>query len=413
MPVLNVGLACEYQTSETVPVFESDGVTYTDEFYSYIQDALDLIEFANSTDFENSSWARLRRDMGHPEPFGLDMIGIGNEQWEKNNNQWFERYEAFEKEIHKLYPEMKLVGTTGPGVQDSDYNKSWNWIRENMAENPNFVSVVDEHYYREPDWFYNNINFYDSYPRDVKVFAGEYASRRRNLPNDPEANTWEAALSEASYLTMVERNADVVYMASYAPLFARLGYTQWSPDMIWFDDAESYGSPTYYVQKMYSTNMGDYTLKSELNQLSPVPWVYQNTSFDTESGDIIIKIANSSGSEMNVPVNVDDEFDLARTAQVMQIAETDLNAVNSIADPMNVSPEGSTIDNIENSFETALPAYSFTVIRINTGSDQPEIPETIENAKYENNTVSFTLNGKANSTVNVYAAEYTALLLLR
>lgn len=405
VPVLSVGLACEYQTSETVPVFESDGSTYTDEFYQYIQDALDLIEFANSTDFENSEWARLRRDMGHPEPFNLDMIGIGNEQWEKNGNQWFERYEAFEKEIHAAYPEIKLVGTSGPGVQDSDYNNAWSWIRENMAENPNFVSVVDEHYYREPSWFYDNINFYDSYPRDVKVFAGEYASRRRNLPNDPDANTWEAALSEASYLTMVERNADVVYMASYAPLFARLGYTQWSPDMIWFDDAESYGSPTYYVQKMYSTNMGDYTLNTELNQLSPKPWVYQNTSFDEESGDIIIKIANSGDTALDLPVTIDSSFDVSGTAEIIQIAESDLNAVNSIEDPYNVSPTETTITNIDNTFETQLPAYSFTVIRVKTGD---KAVQTIENARYENGAVVFTLNNIKGTAVKAFAAEYAA-----
>ena len=402
VPVLNVGLACEYQSSETVPVFESDGVTYTDEFYQYIQDALDLIEFANSTDFENSEWARLRRDMGHPESFGLDMLGIGNEQWEKNGNQWFERYEAFEKAIHEKYPDMKLVGTSGPGVQDSDYNNAWSWIRENMAENPNFVSVVDEHYYRTPDWFYENINFYDDYPRDIKVFAGEYASRQRNLPNDPEANTWEAALSEASYLTMVERNADVVYMASYAPLFARLGYTQWSPDMIWFDDAESYGSPTYYVQKLYSTNMGDYTLKSELSQLSPEPWVYQNTSFDEETGDIIIKIANSGGNAVTVPVTIDDSFELTGTAEVSRIAEDDLYAVNSIEDPYNVSPEESTME-VDNSFELELPGYSFTVVRIATDTGAAE---KIENAVYADGAVTFTLNGEAGNAIKAFAAEY-------
>lgn len=405
VPVLNVGLACEYQSSETVPVFKADGVTYTDEFYQYIQDALDLIEFANSTDFENSEWARLRREMGHPDPFNLDIIGIGNEQWEKNNNQWFERYEAFEKEIHARYPEMQLVGTSGPGVQDDNYNNAWSWIRENMAENPNFVSVVDEHYYREPSWFYDNINFYDNYPRDVKVFAGEYASRRRNLPNDPDANTWETALSEAAYLTMVERNADVVYMASYAPLFARLGYTQWSPDMIWFDDAESYGTPTYYVQKLYSTNMGDYTLKSDLNQLSPEPWVYQNTSYDTESGDIIIKIANSGDSSIDIPVTIDSSFELSGTADIMQIAESDLYAVNSIEDPYNVSPNESTLDNIDNSFEIELPAYSFTVIRVKT---KTESAQTIENAKYENSSVTFTLNNKKGNTIKAFAAEYTS-----
>ena len=368
VPVVNVGMACQYQSKETVAIDSA-------AFEQYIQDALDLIEFANGTD-ENNEWVKKRIEMGHPDTFKLEIIGIGNEQWE-DNNDWFKRYERFESAIHAKYPDMKLVATSGPGVQDDHYYPAWSWLREKTAErtadDPVFAYVVDEHYYRTPDWFYSNINFYDSYPRDVKVFAGEYASRRRNWSNDPAANTWEAALSEAAYLTMVERNADVVYMASYAPLFARINYTQWSPDMIWFDDANSYGSPTYYVQKLYSNNMGDYTLDSTLAAYGTETGVYSNASYDVESGDIIIKIANSNNTEKTLPIELEG-FTLNGTAEVQRI-EADIEAWNTIRNPEKVSPKTSVITDFKNNYDYTVPASSFTVLRIAT-KEEKKAPAT-------------------------------------
>ena len=256
LPVVSVGIACQYQSSELVDINSA-------EFQEYIQDALDLIEFANGD--INTEWGALRAEMGHPESFGLEMIGIGNEQWETSKVNFQARYERFEQAIHEKYPDMKLIGTAGPSVQSDTYNTAWKWIREKMQQNNNFVYAVDEHYYMQPDWFYKNDDLYDRYPRDTKVFAGEYASRTQNLPNDRFSNTLNTALSEAAFMTGLERNADVVEMASYAPLFARINYTQWSPDMIWFDDVTCYGTPSYYVQKMYGNNAGDYTVKSELS----------------------------------------------------------------------------------------------------------------------------------------------------
>ena len=300
---------------------------------------------------------------------------------------------------------MKLVGTSGPGVQDLGYYQAWKWIREKAKTNPNFVSVVDEHYYRTPDWFYQNINFYDNYDRSVKVFAGEYASRWVNQPNDPAANTWETALSEAAYLTMIERNADVVYMASYAPLFARLNYTQWSPDMIWFDDVSSYGSPTYYVQKLYGNNMGNYTLKTTLTEFADISSVFQNTSYDTASGDIIIKIANSCNKTQEIPLTIDDTFVLTGNASFEQITD-ELAAVNNIANPENVSPVKTEISDMTSDYMLTLPAYSFTVIRIET-EDSADI-DTVADAVYENDAVSFTLNNMQGTACTAYTAEYTA-----
>lgn len=357
VPVVNVGMACQYQSGEVVDV-------NSDAFQQYIRDALDLIEFANGD--VSTTYGKIRSDMGHPEPFDLHIIGIGNEQWQTSSNNWFTRYEKFEQAIHEKYPDIKLVATSGPGVQDDSYNAAWSWIRGKAASNSNFAYVVDEHYYRTPDWFYSNINFYDSYPRDVKVFAGEYASRQRNLSNDPAANTWEAALSEAAYLTMVERNADVVYMASYAPLFARIGYTQWSPDMIWFDDANSYGSPTYYVQKLYSNNLGDYTLKSTLKEYGEGTGVYANASYDTETGDIIVKIANSNAVAKTIPIELDESFDINGTVSVEQIASFPVTLWNTIADPETVYPNKNAIYDFTHNYDYTVPRSSFTVLRIGT-----------------------------------------------
>ena len=142
VPVVNVGMACEYQSKETVPVFESDGKTYTSEFYQYIQDALDLIEFANGD--SSTTWGKVRCDMGHEEPFNLSMIGIGNEQWYINGNQWYDRYEAFEQEIHKVYPDIKLISTSGPSASGPSFDEAWKWIRENSSQNDSFTYAVDE-----------------------------------------------------------------------------------------------------------------------------------------------------------------------------------------------------------------------------------------------------------------------------
>lgn len=357
VPVVNAGMGCQYRTGDVVPINSED-------FQQYIQDALDLIEFANSTDTEQG-YGKVRADMGHPEPFNLKIIGIGNEQWQTEDNEWFMRYEKFEEAIHNKYPDIKLVATAGPNVQDPGYDQAWSWIRGKAQTNPNFAYVVDEHYYREPSWFYGNINFYDDYSRDIKVFAGEYASRWYNAPNSPNLNTWEAALSEASYLTMVERNADVVYMASYAPLFARLNYTQWSPDMIWFDDASSYGSPTYYVQKLFSNNMGDYTLESSLKDYGAETGVYSVASYDSETRDIIIKIANSNDMAQVIPIELDNSFELTGTATASYI-EANPADFNSIENGDKVSDKETELTGITNKYNYTVPASSFTVLRIRT-----------------------------------------------
>ncbi|OPJ57552.1 alpha-L-arabinofuranosidase C-terminal domain-containing protein [Clostridium oryzae] len=342
LPVVNVGLACQYQSTELVEVEDA-------AFQEFITDALDLIEFANGD--ANSYWGHIRMQMGHPEPFKLEMIGIGNEQWETERVDFFKRYQLFEEAIHEKYPSIKLIGSAGPDITSEKYSSAWEFYHKQAKENADFVYAVDEHYYVKPEWLCSNIHFYDKYPRDVKVFAGEYAAH-----NDNCINNWGAALSEAAFLTGIERNADVVVLACYAPLFARLGYVQWSPDMIWFDGEHSYGSPSYYVQKMYSTFMGTDVLQV-INDEEEIPF---NVSYDKEEQAVIVKLVNTT--EHTVHVKLDSDFALGKDGEVC-IMEGNEHDVNSIDKPFNVVPQKHHIK-VEENMDYAVNAKSFHIIKM-------------------------------------------------
>ncbi|MCR5468819.1 MAG: alpha-L-arabinofuranosidase [Lachnospiraceae bacterium] len=249
LPVLNIGVACQFRSFDTVPVDSP-------EFEEYVQDALDLIEFANGD--TDTKWGALRAAMGHPASFNLEMIAIGNEQWESDHVDLFERYRRFEEAIHKVHPEIKCLGTAGPFVNHELHKGAWDFYYDEAKKKPNSTYAVDEHYYVKPQWLYDNVDFYDEYPRDVAVFAGEYAGHDAN-----QSNSMEAALAEAAMISGMERNGDVVKLASYAPLFNRIGHSQWTPDLIWFDDKKVVLTPSYYVQKIFSEYAGTATL--ELN----------------------------------------------------------------------------------------------------------------------------------------------------
>lgn len=351
LPVQNVGLACQYMSKELVAIDST-------EFKELILDVLDLIEFANGS--TASRWGSLRASMGHPEPFGLEMIGIGNEQWETENSQFFERYIAFEKAIHDKYPDIKLIGSAGPDVTSSHYTSAWDFYKQKANEDNNFTYAVDEHYYRPVEWLYENNEFYDDYPRNVKVFAGEYAAHVNPGMNHPDSNNLESGLSEAAFLTGVERNADVVVLASYAPLLARVGYAQWSPNLIWFDDKTCYGTPSYYVQKMYASNMGTYTLVNKLNKKDA--GLYQTVSYDETSSDIIIKIVNSSEDSQLLELDFDKEWNLSKEIKVCELTSQNKLDYNTIEETKKVVPveKKLTLDKME----YLLPASSFTIIRI-------------------------------------------------
>lgn len=358
LPVLNVGLACQYQSYELVEMG-------TKAFDELLQDALDLIEFANGD--TQSTWGSVRARMGHPEPFGLTMLGIGNEQWETDKVHFFERYCAFEKAIHAVHPEIQLIGSAGPDVTSEKYEKAWNFYheRENVE---NFVYAVDEHYYVKPEWLFEHNDFYDNYSRKIKVFSGEYAAHPFNGMNRPDANILEGALAEAAFLTGVERNADVVVLASYAPLFARLGYTQWSPDMIWFDEISSYGTPSYYVQQMFGVNCGTITLdmKGQEKALAK-EGIYVNVSLDEKTGEVIVKAVNRNKEQAVLPLIWDEGIRAAGNARITVLTGEENEARNSIEAPDVILPEE---HDTENTASLELPGYSFVVARIPAAAEK-------------------------------------------
>lgn len=243
VPVVNCGMTCQGGIHAGVSTYMA---SVGDELNTYIQDALDLIEYANGD--ESTTWGKKRVEAGHKEPFNLKYLAVGNEQW---GPEYHKRFEEFQKVLNEKHPEITLISAAGPIAEGPLITDAWSWIKEKASK-----TIVDEHYYMNPDWFLNNTERYDSYDRSgPKVFLGEYAS---------QSNSLRSALSEAAYLTGLERNSDVVKMASYAPLFAKADNFQWAPDMIWFNGATNYATPNYYVQKIFGTNLGTQMLKDEL-----------------------------------------------------------------------------------------------------------------------------------------------------
>lgn len=234
---------CEDLGAKPIPILPAgynphsgEGVP-VDELGEWIDDALDLIEFANGD--ENTKWGAIRVKLGHKEPFNLEYIGIGNEEV---GQEFFDRYPYFHKAIKEKYPEIKVINSSGPFAAGCDFERGWKSARDNGSD------LVDEHYYMSPEWFIANCDRYDEYSKEgPKVFLGEYATW---------GNTYYNALTEAAYMTGMEKNAASVSLACYAPLFANADYVNWQPDMIWFDNHRSYGSANYYVQKMFMNNQG-------------------------------------------------------------------------------------------------------------------------------------------------------------
>ncbi len=352
LPVLNVGLACQYQSLELVGID-------TPEFAEFVQDAVDLIEFANGD--VNTKWGAVRAKLGHPAPFGLKMLGIGNEQWQTDKVDFFERYVIFEKAVHDYDPTIKLIGSAGPDITSERYTAAWDFYKK-YEEVPGFAYAVDEHYYVHPNWLFDHVDFYDNYNRDIKVFSGEYAAHPKSGFNMPDANNLIGAISEAAFMTGIERNSDVVVLASYAPLFARVGYAQWSPDMIWFDDKVAYGTPSYYVQKLYGENIGDVTLATDGREKELAKaGVYYSTTYKKENDCIIIKIVNRN----ETPITLDVELDALWAAKSEYDADImcheEKEAYNCVLAPEKVKPyktSGKLSDGI------TLPGQAFAVIRI-------------------------------------------------
>lgn len=247
VPIVNCGMSCQARAAG-----QTNTLAALNDLDRYIQDALDLVEFCRGD--ASTTWGSVRINMGHIQPFEIDYLGIGNEQW---GEEYFKRYEKFVEVFREKYPDIKLITSSGPLSSGDLFDYAWSEIDSHKDDTVKYADLVDEHYYNEPEWFLKNTTRYDGYDREgtTEVFLGEYAAK---------SNSLKAAISEAAYMTALERNSDVVKMAAYAPLFGNTLSSQWKPDMIWFNNSKVYGSVNYYVQKMFANNTGDYLLESSL-----------------------------------------------------------------------------------------------------------------------------------------------------
>lgn len=339
LPVLPAGVPCqnsEHGQQGGVPMCEMD---------NYIQEVLDLIEWANGD--AKTEWGRKRAEAGHPKPFNLKYLGIGNE--DQITDVFEERFEMIYKAVKEKHPEITVIGTVGPFYEGTDYEEGWK-VATRLE-----VPIVDEHYYVSPGWFIHNQDYYDRYDRNKsKVYLGEYAS---HLPGRPV--NIETALSEALYLTAVERNADIVTMTSYAPLLAKEGHTQWNPDLIYFNNTEVKPTVGYYVQKLYGQNAGDVYLPSRIDISNQQDGVRKRIAAsvvrDSMTGDIILKMVNM------LPVPVQTDIDL--TSLGLTSSQGILTVLTGTPDDKLAQPVESVVSVPEN-YRSELPAYSFTVLRI-------------------------------------------------
>ncbi len=345
VPVLNAGMTCEIQ-SPFYKVYD----TGSGEFSQYVQDALDLVEFCRGDG--STKWGAVRIAMGHEEPFDLKYIGIGNEQWQSEYHEHYKEFvKAFEEAAASnpaLYGDVELIVANGTAF---DSTEGWTYLSQNPDK---ITTLVDEHYYQTPEWFLANTHRYDDYDRNgqAKVFLGEYAAK---------ANTLDAALAEAAYMTGLEKNGDVVEMACYAPLFSHEKLNQWVPDLIFYSNDGIFGSANYYVQQMYGNNAGKYSLESALAG-APEQTLYES-AVDAD-GDVILKLVNVSDEEQEVNIVLEgrEMACFLPEAEVTVLAGADQKAMNSFKE-MAVQPQGSTIAVSEN-FQYTVPARSLTVIRM-------------------------------------------------
>ena len=365
LPVISCGLACQFQNPDpTIP-----GVHVAlDDLDSYIQDALDLVEFANGP--VDSKWGKVRADMGHPEPFNLKYLGVGNEQWDYDEQHgdygpvFTERLKKFNAALRAKYPNLKLIGTTGPNSEGWDFDL----LQPRMKELK--VDLYDEHYYRNEQWFLSHGLRYDSYDRKgPKVFAGEYACHGSN---NHKWNHYYTSLLEAAHMTGIERNADIVHMATYAPLFAHVEGWQWRPDAIWFDNLRMFKSVSYYVQQMYAMNKGTNVLSLTMDK-KPVAGqdgqdgLFASSVFDKQTGEVIIKVVNTSKTAQPVSIQLNG-MKGERTAQTITLSHDGMDDENTLDNPEKITPQNGTLKLDAGKGSTLLlddvPALSFRLYKV-------------------------------------------------
>lgn len=355
LPIISCGLACQF-----VNVGHTKGIVPMDKLDPYIQDALDLIEFANGD--VHTKWGKIRAEMGHPQPFHLKYLGVGNEQW---GPEYVERLEAFQEVIRKTYPDIRIVGSSGPHPDDEKFDYLWPEMKRLK------VDLVDEHFYRPYDWFLKEATRYDRYDRKgPKVFAGEYACHK--------TNQFDAAIAEAALMTGMERNADVVHMTAYAPLFAHREGWQWTPDLIWFDNVSYYPTCSYYVQKMYANHPGTHVLPLSMDKKAVTGaegqnGLYASAVWDKNENSYILKIVNTSPQAQNVTFTLNGlkKEEKNRKAFCTTLSTQGDVKGNSFETPSAITPKESELELNGNSFQVTLTPNSFSLYKIVSGSQYP------------------------------------------
>ena len=353
LPVVNCGLACQYQNNS------EDAHVKVADLGSYVQDALDLIEFANGD--TTTEWGRLRAEMGHAAPFNLKFIAVGNEQW---GEEYPARLKVFVEAIRKAYPDIKIIGSSGPNSEGKDFEYLWPEMRKLK------VDLVDEHFYRPEDWFLASGNRYDNYDRKgPKVFAGEYACHARGK----KWNHFHASLLEAAFLTGVERNADVVHMATYAPLFAHVEGWQWRPDLIWYDNLRSVRSCSWHVQSLYGHNRGTNVVPLTMDKKAVSGQPGQNGLFasavwDEPSKTYIVKVVNTSDKARKIRLEFKGLKKSAALAdgKCLVFHSDNPDADNTLDNPSLIVPQEKALDVDGHVVETEVGPATFVVYKVPT-----------------------------------------------
>ena len=359
LPVLNVGMSCQFQNGIE---HEDEVHVPLDQLQPYIDDCIDLIDFANG-DPATNRWAKLRADMGHPKPFNLKYLGIGNEQWDYEGNPAFtKRLKIFVDAIRKVHPEIKLIGTTGPNSEGKEFEVLQSRMKEIGCD------LYDEHFYRDEEWFLKSGNRYDNYDRSKmapKVFVGEYACHGRGK----KWNHFNAALMEAAFMTDLERNADIVEMATYAPLFAHVEGWQWRPDAIWYDNLRKFNSCSYYVQQLYSLNKGTNVLSLTMNG-KPVAGndgqngLFASAVLDKNTNEVVIKIINTGDKPQPVTLNLKGMKKGTYAARLISLHSDDLTAENTLDNPTKIVPQTSSLSVTAPAQNISVPARTFHIYRV-------------------------------------------------
>ncbi|MGN0519462.1 MAG: alpha-L-arabinofuranosidase C-terminal domain-containing protein [Candidatus Fimenecus sp.] len=390
VPILNVGLVCQARCGydDTYQKYQSGEMTAeewedyldtialrpgTSEWDAYVQDILDLIEYANGD--VTTEWGAKRAENGHPEPFGLSYIGLGNENW---GEVYFRNLKALKAAIHEKYPEITVITSSGPVSSGEQFDESWEILSEEYTD-----TIVDEHYYEEDWWYLENTDRYDSYDRDsAKVFLGEYAATSKGVGTIQTKSNLKAALSEAAYMTSLEKNGDVVVMASYAPLLAKSDAEQWRVNLIWFDAYSVVLTPSYYTQMLYMNNTGSKYVETELPGGND--GVYQSVTVDPEQELIYVKLVNTTGEKKAFTYDLDG-FGQVQYADVLTLSDRSTAACNELG-KTTIVPTTKKVDNIDAPTIEAA-GYSVNILRIAYGDNTKaeglyKLPKMSETSKY-------------------------------